>query len=91
MSKTNKTRPYDIQENDRRVARYSNSHGDVTLIIGGLGGMKGHGKIARKADARERRRRDRLIGHNAKYSPETEADTVQPRRIRADRKSIRDK
>ena len=89
MSKTDSTRPLDVQETDSRVLQINIDKNFPVPVMSGLAGLKRHGKPIRSHNSRTRRQRDRLVTHNAKYYLDKLDNAVQPKRIFADRHSIR--
>lgn len=87
MSNSDNTRPYKVQEADRRTLWVRAGRNFPVAVIGGFAGMKRHGKPMRKGDARKRRQRDREVTHLAKYL--NDKDAVNTRPIPADRRSLR--
>lgn len=78
MSKTDKTRPYDVQIADPYTKRIAG-----IPIMGGLSGAKGHAKQERRALNSERRARDRQALHEAKYTGDVDLKPIQ-----ADRRCV---
>lgn len=94
MSKTDKTRPWDIQARDKMILRVTRVDRDQTgrpigvslvpLHPGGANYADGHGKEYRQRDTRQRRRRDTNVCHHA-LRGDYDYDTLP---VRGDRKSL---
>lgn len=89
MSKTDNTRKYEVQAAEPNAIWVSVSPSVSLPIVGGWSGKKGHGKQERKADTRQRRRDGHQLEREAKQSTDMMDDAIQPKRTRADRRTIR--